>query len=263
VKVVLSGDGGDELFAGYDRYVVDHRRRHLGLLGNLGLGGALRGLSAVLAEGAPGKNYLYNLSLPRMERYLDSISLFPPRALRDLLHPEMLSEVRATSEGALRAGEGLDPLSRLQDLDLRTYLPGDILTKLDRMTMAHSLEARVPLLDHPLVEFACGLPPSLRLRSGETKYLLKRVLTGRVPSEVLTRPKQGFAVPLDRWLGVGRRPFFREHLQNAQSVRDGYLNGPTLLRMLDLYERTGRPEFRRRLWPLFVFEVWYLNQGKN
>ena len=84
------------------------------------------------------------------------------------------------------ADPDLDPLSRLQDLDLKTYLPGDILTKVDRMSMANSLEARVPLLDHPLVEFACSLPPDLRFRGGTTKYLLKRALAGRVPADVLT-----------------------------------------------------------------------------
>ena len=190
VKVVLSGDGGDELFAGYDRYVVDHRRRHLGLLGDLGLGGPLRALSAVLPVGG-GKNTLYNLSLPRLQRYIDAISLFPRQALRDVLADGDASRVDIAS----LADPDLDALSQLQDLDLKTYLPGDILTKVDRMSMANSLEARVPLLDHPLVEFACSLPPDLRFRDGKTKYLLKRALEGRVPAEVLTRPKQGFAVP--------------------------------------------------------------------
>src|SRR5262249_4637927 len=145
VKVVLSGDGGDELFAGYDRYLVDERRRYLGLAGDTRLGAPLRGLSALLPEGTPGKNYLYNLSLPRMERYLDAISLFSSRAMQSIF------DSSAPAPQFTVAG-GLDPLSCLQDLDLRTYLPGDILTKLDRMTMANSLEARVPLLDHFLVE---------------------------------------------------------------------------------------------------------------
>src|SRR5947208_13687184 len=166
--------------------MVDYRRRHLGRLGDIGLGAGLRALSATLPEGTPGKNFIYNISLPRMERYLDSISLFPSRALRHLLRPSMTADVAAPFDTAHSAG--LDPLSRLQALDLRTYLPGDILTKVDRMSMANSLEARVPLLDHHLVEFACALPVPLRLRAEQTKYLLRRVMRERVPPEVLTRP---------------------------------------------------------------------------
>src|SRR5207244_11990556 len=113
---------------------------------------------------------------------------------------------------ALTAGDGVDPLSRLQDLDLNTYLPGDILTKVDRMSMANSLEARVPLLDHPLVEFACRLPARFHLRSGQTKHLLKCALRGRVPEEVLTRPKHGFGVPLGAWLTERLPWFFQDHL---------------------------------------------------
>src|SRR5215510_10437317 len=188
VKVVLSGDGGDELFAGYDRYVVEQRERRLGILGDLRLGAPLRLVSDALPEGARGKNFLRHFSLPRIGRYLDAISLFPDRALGDLLEPGTTVASPALFEDVLRDSQGLDTLSRLQDLDLRTYLPGDILTKVDRMSMTHSLEARVPLLDHPLVEFACRLPVDLRLRGGQTKYLLRHILRARVPVEVLSRP---------------------------------------------------------------------------
>ena len=246
VKVVLSGDGGDELFAGYDRYLVDDRRRRLGLLGDMGLGGPLRVTSAALPDGTPGKNFLYNLSLPRMERYLDSISLFPPRALQDLLDSAVMSEPAVAF--------GLDPLSRLQDLDIRTSLPGDILTKLDRTSMAHSLEARVPLLDHPLVEFACRLPARLRLRSRETKYILKRALQGRVPSEVLTRPKQGFGVPLEVWF-AGRLPgFFHDTLGDGNRLADVGIRPSSVRALLDRYARSQRSDHCRRLWALAVLD---------
>jgi asparagine synthase (glutamine-hydrolysing) len=254
VKVVLSGDGGDELFAGYDRYVVDHRRRHLGLLGDAGLGGVLRVLSAALPNGAPGKNYLYNLSLPRLERYLDAISLFPARAMEDLLEPAAIRPSESPFATALAAGRGLDPLSRLQDLDLNSYLPGDILTKVDRMTMANSLEARVPLLDHPLVEFACRLPASLRLRSGQTKYLLKRALRGRVPEEVLTRPKQGFGVPLEIWFSERLPGFFEDQLGDGRRLADVGVRPGSVRRLLDAFARWHRREHCERLWALAVLD---------
>jgi asparagine synthase (glutamine-hydrolysing) len=254
VKVVLSGDGGDELFAGYDRYVVDRHERRLGILGDLGLGAPLRLVSDALPEGARGKNFLRHFSLPRMERYLDAICLFPHRALRDLLDPDVASASPPLFEDALRDSQGLDALSRLQDLDLRTYLPGDILTKVDRMSMAHSLEARVPLLDHPLVEFACGLPAGLRMRGGQTKYLLRRILRGRVPNEVLTRPKQGFGVPLRSWFGERLPGFFRDRLGNGSRLEEIGIRPHAVRALVDLFVQRGREDHCHRLWALTVLD---------
>jgi asparagine synthase (glutamine-hydrolysing) len=251
VKVVLSGDGGDELFAGYDRYVIDHRRRYLGLLGDARLGGGLRMLSDALPEGTPGKNYLYNLSLPRGDRYLDSISLFPARALAELIEPEV-ARGPSPLEAALAAGHGLDPLSRFQDLDLNTYLPGDILTKVDRMSMANSLEARVPLLDHPLVEFACALPPRLRLHAGRTKHLLKRALRGRVPDEVLARPKHGFGVPLEVWFGKRLPGFFSDELADGRRLESVGVRSAAVRGLTAAFARHHRLDHCYRLWGLVV-----------
>jgi asparagine synthase (glutamine-hydrolysing) len=254
VKVVLSGDGGDELFAGYDRYVVDRRERRLGILGDLGLGAPLRLVSDALPEGAHGKNFLRHFSLPRMGRYLDAISLFPDRALRDLLDPGVASASPPLFEDALRESQGLDALSRLQDLDLRTNLPGDILTKVDRMSMAHSLEARVPLLDHPLVEFACRLPADLRMRGGQTKYLLRRILRGRVPDEVLARPKGGFGVPIRAWFSEHLPSFFRDRLGNGRTLEEIGIRPQAVRSLLDLFEQRGREDHCSRLWALTVLD---------
>ncbi len=251
VKVVLSGDGGDEIFAGYDRYVVDHRRRHLGRLADAGCAGPLRGLSGLLPDGTPGKNWLYNLSLPRLQRYVDAIAVFPARALPALLGGDAAGADGAFGE-ALASGRGLDPLSQLQHIDLRTYLPGDILTKVDRMTMAVSLEARVPLLDHPLVEFACALPPGLRFGRGTTKRVLKRLLRGRVPPEVLTRPKQGFDPPLAVWLAGRLAGFFDDELAGGGALTGAGLRAAEIRRLLALHRATLRPDVARRLWALVV-----------
>jgi asparagine synthase (glutamine-hydrolysing) len=256
VKVVLSGDGGDELFAGYDRYVIDERRRRLGVLGDLGLGGGLRALSAILPETTPGKRYLYSLSLPRMQRYLNEISLFPPAELKQLLGVDgaRLAAAGAPFEESFRKSRGLDPLSRLQYLDLTTYLPGDILTKVDRMSMLASLEARVPLLDAPFVEFACRVPPERRMRSGETKILLKRAIASRVPAEVLRRPKQGFAVPLEKWFSDDVPGFFQERLSNTHRLESLGIAGSFVGATLEQFIRTRREEHCRRLWALLVLD---------
>jgi len=141
-----------------------------------------------------------------------------------------------------------------QDLDLQTYLPGDILTKLDRMSMAVSLEARVPMLDHPLVEFACGLPASLRMRGVEGKYILKRVLRGRVPDAVLTRPKQGFGVPLEIWFSQLLPTFFRDRLGQETRLGDVGIRGKAVRSLLNLYEVRRRPDHCLQLWALLVLD---------
>ncbi|HKX04018.1 MAG TPA: asparagine synthase (glutamine-hydrolyzing) [Methylomirabilota bacterium] len=248
VKVVLSGDGGDELFAGYDRYLVDRGRRRLGWAGDLGFGPVLRAIGSLLPVGG-GKNTLYTLSLPRLQRYIHSISMFPGQALEAVLDGGgAVSRVDVTP----LADRELDFLSRLQDLDLKTYLPGDILTKVDRMSMANSLEARVPLLDHPLVEFACSLPPDLRIRGGTAKYLLKRVLEGRVPAEVLTRAKQGFAVPLESWFSGSIPGFFRDELADSSHLAGVGISRPEIGRLFERFEATRRRDYCDRLWALVV-----------
>ena len=249
VKVVLSGDGGDEILAGYERYQVDHRRRWLGVLGDLHLGAPLRALSGALPVGG-GRNILRNLSWPRTRRYLESMSLFREDALREVFGSAPLESYEL--DGLV--DRDLDPLSRLQDLDMKSYLPGDILTKVDRMSMANSLEARVPLLDHRLVEFACGLPVDLRLRDGSGKYLLKRALRGRIPAELLDRPKQGFGVPLEAWFSGSIRGFFRDQLGDGTRLEGLGIARNEVARLQALFERTGRRDYCDRLWALVVLD---------
>jgi asparagine synthase (glutamine-hydrolysing) len=261
VKVVLSGDGGDEIFAGYDRYVVDHRRRHLSALRHLGLAPVLNTLSHAMPEGVPGKRYLAHAALPRIDRYLTGVSHFTDGALAGMLNPDL---VRALAKDAGDAfaphvvrGRGLGFPARLQHLDISTYLPGDILTKVDRMSMAHSIEARVPLLDHGFVEFAAGLPARLTLRHGRGKYLFKKALTGIVPDEILTRAKKGFSVPLDYWFRDGLEDFLADHLLGADALAHGCFGREPVHRLFALYHRTHRRGYLGQLWTLLVFELWH------
>ncbi len=261
VKVVLSGDGGDELFAGYDRYVVDYRRRHGDVISRLGMSGLFRSVSGALPEGARGKKYLFNISLPRMERYINSISHHQPGGLEQLLSRDVVAELHDADPQVFaphiaRAG-ALDFPSRLQYLDMKTYLPGDILTKVDRMSMAHSIEARVPLLDHELVEYVATLPSHYKLREGATKYLFKRAIQGLVPPEILARKKQGFGIPVDQWFRGGLRDYLRERLLSRDALRHGLFNRSYVEGLWNGYVRSSRTDALGRLWGLLVFEVWH------
>lgn len=261
VKVVLSGDGGDELFAGYDRYTVDRRRAGYDRLTTLGAAGLARWISQRLPETAPGKNYLFNISLSRMDRYVDSVSHFAPLRQRALLSEGLTATGLAGNPDPfaphISRSRLLDFPTRLQYLDLETYLPGVILTKVDRMSMAHSLEARVPLLDHVLVEFAARIPSHYMLRGDTTKYILKRALEGVLPPEILNREKQGFAVPLRHWFRGELDGYLRDVLLGADSLGHGYFNRQYVEDLVDLFARTGKPECLTRLWALLVFEIWY------
>jgi asparagine synthase (glutamine-hydrolysing) len=151
----------------------------------------------------------------------------------------------------------LDFPARLQALDVATYLPGDILTKVDRMSMAHSLEARVPLLDHTLVEFAAGVPAALALRGGAGKQLFKKALEGLVPAEILTRPKKGFSVPLTYWFRQGLADFIGDHLLGPRALAHGWLRRRGVEALFARYRRRGRADDLGRLWTLLVLELWH------
>jgi asparagine synthase (glutamine-hydrolysing) len=256
VKVVLSGDGGDELFAGYDRYVVESRERVLRHVP----GGARRTLGALVRRLPPirGRNLARHACLPDDERYLDALTLFGHPEREALLRPELRALLAAhdpwrEERRLLARGQG-DWLGSLQYLDLTRYLPLDVLTKVDRMSMAHSLEVRVPLLDHRLVEFAATLPLRARLRGRTTKYLLKRALRGLVPDATLDGPKRGFAVPLGRWFRGPLRDFARDLLLSPGSRARDVFERRAIERLI---EGGPRPDdLGLKLWTVLSFELW-------
>ncbi len=257
VTVVLSGDGGDELFAGYDRYRVEQRERRYRFLPGL----ARRGLGAIgrrLPDGARGRNFLRHFALSGVERYLDASTLFRADEQQQLFRPEAFELLSRHDPWRLPAMQLPSArghwLSALQYLDLKTYLPLDILTKVDRMSMAHSLEARVPLLDHKLVEFAATIPPDLQLHDGTTKHIFKRAMRGVLPDAVITRPKHGFGVPLGRWFRGQLASFVRDLLLSEASRRRGILNTKYVERLLERHQR-GQ-ELDLPLWTLISFELW-------
>ncbi|MFE9326694.1 asparagine synthase (glutamine-hydrolyzing) [Nocardia sp. NPDC052278] len=255
VKVVLSGEGADELFGGYTIY-----REPLSLKPFEYLPRGVRKLAGKLSERIPdgtrGKSLLHRGSLPLEERYYGNARSFSDAQLRAVLrefrpewtHQDVTAPIYAQSRG-------WDPVARMQHLDLYTWLRGDILVKADKMTMANSLELRVPFLDSEVLKVAEQLPYEQKITKETTKYALRQALEGIVPPHVLHRAKLGFPVPLRHWLR-GTELYDWAHLQIAESQTDHLLDKGAIKGMLEDH-RAGRGDHSRRLWTLLVFMVWH------
>lgn len=255
VKVVLSGEGADELFGGYTIY-----REPLSLKPFEYLPRGVRKLAGRLSERIPdgtrGKSLLHRGSLPLEERYYGNARSFSDAQLRAVLrefrpewtHQDVTAPIYAQSRG-------WDPVARMQHLDLYTWLRGDILVKADKMTMANSLELRVPFLDSEVLKVAEQLPYEQKITKETTKYALRQALEGIVPPHVLHRAKLGFPVPLRHWLR-GTELYDWAHLQIAESQTDHLLDKGAIKGMLEDH-RAGRGDHSRRLWTLLVFMVWH------
>jgi asparagine synthase (glutamine-hydrolysing) len=261
VTVVLSGDGGDELFGGYTRYVPHPRVASFDRLAPV-IGRAVAGAAwRALPHGTRGKNFLRHVARDRHGRYLDSVTFYHADERRALLGPAIRAQLADwDAEQYFRS-----PFERFTDLplegqlmafDFETYLPEDCLVKVDRMSMAHSIESRVPLLDHLVVEFAASLPPSMKMGGGELKHLLKALAFSLVPRTLLDRPKQGFAVPLARWFRGELREAFGDILGSALARQRGYFDAAFVDRILAEH-LSGQRDHSARLWMLLVFEIWH------
>ncbi len=266
VTVALSGDGGDENFAGYRRYRWHMHEERLRRLLPLGVRkpvfGALGRLYPKL-DWAPrvfrAKTTFEALARNSVEAYLHSVSLTSEAQrgalFSDALHSELQGyrAVETFNEHARRSPTD-DPLSLIQYLDMKTYLVGDILTKVDRASMAHSLEVRVPLLDHQLMEWVSGLQVSDKLRGQEGKYLLKKCLEPHLPHDVLYRPKMGFGVPLGNWFRGPLKQRLRESLLEGGLAQTGLFNQAYLEQLVNDHQ-SGRREYSAPLWSLLMFQA--------
>jgi asparagine synthase (glutamine-hydrolysing) len=256
VKVALSADGGDELFAGYDKYVVEGRERSYRFV-PAGIRKAMGLLGRALPDNTRGKNFLGHFAMDGMNRYLDASTFFKLEEQKHLFNPDvfkLMSTDPTRSEIAHLRKDNGNWLSSLQYLDLKSYLPLDILTKVDRMSMAHSLEARVPLLDHKLVEFAATIPPEFKLREGATKHIFKKAMRGVLPDTIIDRPKHGFAVPLGQWFKGRFDDFLHDLLLSDTSKKRGILNVAHVEHLIQRHG-AGRP-LDNQLWTLISFELW-------
>jgi asparagine synthase (glutamine-hydrolysing) len=257
VKVVLSGDGGDELFAGYDRYLIEEKERRYCHL-PYPIRRSMRWVAASLPEQLRGRNFLYHFSLSGPERYLDGVTLFRRHDKENLFQDDALELLCASDPYSERMDSlkraGGNWLSDLQWLDFRNYLPLDILTKVDRMSMAHSLEVRPPMLDHKLIEFVATIPPHLLLNKGRTKHIFKSAMKEDLPQQIVNRPKQGFAIPLGRWFRGQMPGYVRELLLSDRARQRGIFRPSYIEHLLKLHQR-GR-DLDLQLWTLISFELW-------
>jgi asparagine synthase (glutamine-hydrolysing) len=270
VKVALSGDGGDEVFAGYRRYRWHmHEARVRGAMPD-GLRRPLFGLLGAVypkLDCAPrwlrAKTTFRELSLSPAEAYANSVSVISEPLRRSLYTPAMrraLQGYRAADMLGhhMRQADTDDPLLQAQYTDIKTWLPGDILVKVDRTSMAVALEVRAPLLHHELVEWGCSLPAGLKIRQRQGKYLLKKSLEPLVPNELLYRPKQGFSAPLAAWF---RGPLAGRMKGAAERLgRWGYLEGGRLAELVEQH-RTGRRDHGATLWSLLMLDAFLQHQA--
>ena len=263
VTVAVSGDGGDEAFGGYERYQIHLQRRNFKWMPEWAGGFYRKQLHPRLPSSVPGRNLAYGISLPWAERYLEGVSLRPfdreMRLLSDDFRIAALGDADPMS--ALRkyldAAPAGDPLSRVLYLDTKTYLSGDILTKVDRMSMLASLEVRVPILDHLFLEWVTGLPPEWKMRGKKQKYIFTKLAERvGVPKEVLNRPKQGFALPLRHWMRNKLKDLIMSVLLDSTTLQRGYFNSQGIRRLLDEHFQ-GRRDHSARIWRFLMFELWH------
>ncbi len=254
VTVALSGDGGDELFGGYTRYAEVLRQRELR---PAALRRVIRGVARRLPHASPGRNRLLDLARRRRGRYAATVA--SPLTVSDggVALPTIASE-NGTLDTLLDRWfdqlEDRDFATQMMLVDTMSYLPGDILTKVDRTSMAVSLEARVPLLDHHLVEFVLAIPSRLKMRDGTGKWILRQAIAGLVPSEVLEKPKQGFGVPLNRWFRKELRHRVDGLLRPDSPVYE-YADRSAVTRLATEH-RLRRRDHSHQLWKLLVLDIW-------
>ncbi|MCS6862958.1 MAG: asparagine synthase (glutamine-hydrolyzing), partial [Abditibacteriales bacterium] len=261
VTVALSGDGGDELFAGYKRYDGYDRLESA----FLALPETLRqrwlgALARRLPDGVRGKRYLQHVSQPLQQRYLDKVAFAERTRWNGHLFGEAVADAFADCDPSdlleqyMQQVPTAETLAKQQYADIMTYLPDDILVKVDRASMACSLEARAPLLDYTVVEFAATLPKPLRLDRHTTKVLLKEAMKDILPPEILQRKKKGFSVPVAQWLMKDLKPLAQEILLDPQSQARGYFVPSVVERLLRGMNDKGTGQW---IWALLWTELWH------
>ena len=268
VTVALNGDGGDESFAGYERYVADKLADYYRRVPPFMREGIIRRIVDKLPHSTNRRNFFRRLkrfvkgiSEPPERRYVRWICFFDNEMKGDLYTPSFkdLNREYDSVDLTVKWYERADAeqfLDRTLFVDVMSYLPEDLLVKVDIASMAHSLEARSPFLDHKVMEFAASLPPNLKLRGMETKFLLKHTLSDIVPQEILQRKKMGFGVPLDVWFRNDLKEMAYDVLLDQKSIERGYFRKEYVSKMLDEHV-SKQYDHSYRIWALLFLELWH------
>ena len=270
VTVALSGDGGDETFGGYRRYRMHMMEERMRTALPQAVRGPLFGLLGRVypkADWAPkvlrAKTTFEGMARDSVQAYFHTMGFVRDPIRSELFSTSFMNQLAGYKaeevfrRHAARAGTD-DPLALIQYIDTHTYLVGDINTKVDRASMAHSLEVREPLMDHPLVEWVATLPSDLKLRGSTGKYLFKKAHEAHLPSDVLYRPKMGFSVPLARWLRGPLRQRVRESLLGGAMLDSGMFNPQTMRSIVEQHE-SGQRDFSTAIWTMLMFDAFLRN----
>ena len=254
VTVVLSGEGADELFGGYNIYREPQSLEMFDKIPEVGKS-LLRALAKTLPEGVKGKSFIERGVTPMEERYIGNAKMFLENEKKELLnhyHPDI--NYLDITNPLYAESAGYAPVEQMQFIDIHTWMRGDILLKADRMTMAHSLELRVPFLDTKVFDLASTIPTSLKTANGTTKYVLRKAAEGIVPDHVLNRKKLGFPVPIRHWLKDEMHDWAKDVIKNSQT--DHLINKQYVLKLMEDHCQ-GKMDYSRKIWTVLVFMVWH------
>lgn len=254
VTVVLSGEGADELFGGYNIYREPQSLEVFNKIPRVGKA-VLKGIANVLPEGTKGKSFIERGVTPMELRYIGNAKMFTEEEKRHLLKGYREGHNYTDITKPLYAeSQGYDPVDRMQFIDIHTWMRGDILLKADKMTMAHSLELRVPFLDKVVFDVASKIPTSLKTANGTTKYILRKAAEGIVPDHVLNRKKLGFPVPIRHWLKNEMNDWAKKIIRESNT--DHLINKSYLLKLLEDHCQ-NKADNSRKIWTVLMFMVWH------
>jgi asparagine synthase (glutamine-hydrolysing) len=266
VKVVLGGDGGDEMFAGYPTLqahrLIEYYERWVPFFVRASLVPRIIDRLPVSKDNISfdfkARRFISGRGVPVASRHHRWLGAFLPQEKRSLFVPELVQDDVDTYEVAYehqRRCDAQESMNQLLYLDQKLYLEGDILTKVDRASMATSLEVRVPFLNHSLAEYVAEIPHELKLRGLKTKFLLKKAMEGALPREIVRRPKKGFNAPVGYWMNGALKDLVRDHLAEDKLKREGFFE-PSYVQRLLREHTEGARDHRKLLWTLLVFELW-------